>query len=160
MNTDLYNGYKKIKGLNIAFLVLIFLCIFFLILWLILFALNTVNMTNSMDGNNNSTPNFEDIFGGVQLIPFVFLVITLIAIGICMILNIVFVCITNTAGSLNQNHDAAKTLTWVGFGLTFCLLPIGNIILIVSASQAMHALASDQRTAQPKPNTYHSNDIF
>ncbi|MFV8418185.1 hypothetical protein ACNQ21_01580 [Mycoplasma sp. VS299A] len=65
MNTDLYNGYKKIKGLNIAFLVLIFLCIFFLILWLILFALNTVNMTNSMDGNNNSTPNFEDIFGGV-----------------------------------------------------------------------------------------------
>ncbi|MFV8472161.1 hypothetical protein [Mycoplasma sp. 1458C] len=160
MNTDLYKGYKRIKAVNIASLVLTFLCIFFFILWLILIALNTINMANSMDGNNNSTPNFEDIFGGVQLIPFVFLVITLIAIAICMILNIVFVCIANTAGSLNQNHDAAKTLTWVGFGLTFCLPPIGNIILIVSASQAMHALASDQQNTQPKPNTYQSNDIF
>ncbi|MFV8499763.1 hypothetical protein ACNQ1M_01555 [Mycoplasma sp. VS424B] len=160
MNTDLYNGYKRIKGNNIAFLVLTFLCIFFFVLWLVLFALNSVNIANSMDGNNNSTPNFEDIFGGVQLIPFVFGVITLIALSICMILNIVFVCTTNTVGSLNQNHDSAKTLTWVGFGLTFCLPTIGNIILIVSASQAMHAVASNQETAQPKPNANHSNDIF
>ncbi|WP_416754880.1 hypothetical protein ACM0JF_01435 [Mycoplasma sp. 654] len=160
MNTDLYKGYKRIKAVNIASLVLTFLAVFLFILWFILFFVNASTMMATTDVNNNSTPNFEDIFGGVQLIPFVFAVIALFAITICVILNIVFVCIANTAAPLNQDHDAAKTLTWVGFGLTFCIPPIGNIILIISASQAMHAVSTDQQTAQTRPYVRQSNDVF
>ncbi|MHA3802115.1 hypothetical protein [Mycoplasma sp. VS30B] len=148
MKINLFKEYKKIRNINISILVLSFFVVFFFVLWSILVSVNAPSLTKMNDGNKNSIQSFEYLFGGEQLIPFIFGVIVSVALVVLVIVNIIIVCVTNIARTQNPDHEKAKLLTWIGFGLMFLALPVGNIILIIASSTAMLAINDD--SAQEK----------
>ncbi|MHA3859250.1 hypothetical protein ACX1M3_00990 [Mycoplasma sp. Z463D] len=148
MKINLFNEYKKIRNINISILVLSFFVVFFFVLWSILVSVNAPSLTKMNDGNKDSMQSFEYLFGGEQLIPFIFGVIVSVALVVLVIVNIIIVCVTNIAIAQNPEHEKAKLLTWIGFGLMFLALPVGNIILIIASSTAMLAINDD--SAQEK----------
>ncbi|MHA3845884.1 hypothetical protein ACX1NA_01705 [Mycoplasma sp. VS276A1] len=148
MKINLFKEYKKIRNINISILVLSFFVVFFFVLWSILVSVNAPSLTKMNDGNKNSIQSFEYLFGGEQLIPFIFGVIVSVALVVLVIVNIIIVCVTNIARTQNPDHEKAKLLTWIGFGLMFLALPVGNIILIIASSMAMLAINDD--SAQEK----------
>ncbi|MHA3786443.1 hypothetical protein [Mycoplasma sp. Z1473D] len=143
MKINLFKEYKKIRNINISILVLSFFVVFFFVLWSILVSVNAPSLTKMNDGNKNSIQSFEYLFGGEQLIPFIFGVIVSVALVVLVIVNIIIVCVTNIARTQNPEHEKAKLLTWIGFGLMFLALPVGNIILIIASSTAMLAINDD-----------------
>ncbi|MHA3838337.1 hypothetical protein [Mycoplasma sp. VS1572C] len=148
MKINLFKEYKKIRNINISILVLSFFVVFFFVLWSILVSVNAPSLTKMNDGNKDSIQSFEYLFGGEQLIPFIFGVIVSVALVVLVIVNIIIVCVTNIARTQNPEHEKAKLLTWIGFGLMFLALPVGNIILIIASSTAMLAINDD--SAQEK----------
>ncbi|WLP85387.1 hypothetical protein [Mycoplasma seminis] len=73
---------------------------------------------------------------GASLIFLAFVWIIGIAIFVVGILALVFTALAATIECNDPNYLSARTLMWVGFGLTFITGPIGAIIALVGLSQA------------------------
>ncbi|MFV8401237.1 hypothetical protein [Mycoplasma sp. CR] len=162
MNKELLKGYKKIRDINIAIIVEICLIIIFFILWFVLFAIKAASFSESAkNGNGNSTGAEVTIESlGAVLAPMILAILSCIACGISYVINIAFTCIWNTSNKVNAEHENASTLVWIGFILTFCIPPIGNIIAIIGASKAIKALKNVQTNQNAIPVNNYSKDIF